>query len=118
MGPNLGPSPAEDGIAAFDETYERTTDSGIQVRFGFIYERDPRRGEALERRQAAVLHKILLWKQRCKDEVAAGIRCPGRTGTGTGHCTLCRNQKPGSGERCTRERTDCPCGPYHRETNV
>ena len=29
----------------------------MQVRFGVIFERDPRRGEALLRRQAAALHK-------------------------------------------------------------
>jgi hypothetical protein len=40
-----GPSPAEDGVPAFDETYEWTAEvprgKHLHVRFGVVYERDP-----------------------------------------------------------------------------
>jgi hypothetical protein len=53
--PDLGPSPAEDGVPAFDETYEFVCESPgrkpLNVRAGVVHVRDRRRAEVLMCRQ-------------------------------------------------------------------
>ena len=81
IGPDLGPSPAEDGVPAFDETYKWVGPGGLQVTFGIVYERDPERGKRLNERQNAVILELLQWWRDAQKQIAAGTRCPGQAAT-------------------------------------
>lgn len=58
IGPNLGLSPAEAWVPAFDETYQWTGPGGLKLTAGIIYERDPERGKHLDQRQADAVHEL------------------------------------------------------------
>lgn len=114
-GPDLVSSPAEDGVPAFDETYQWTGPGGLKVTAGIIYERDPERGKRLDQRQADAVHEALVWLQRAKREIAAGVRCPGQRRYPP-HCIHCQfAAEYYSASHCTRNPADCPCAPFHGE---
>jgi hypothetical protein len=115
-GSDLGPRPAEDGVPAFDETYEWISESPgqepIKVQAGIIYIRDPRRAAELSHLQTQAIVDVLTWVRQYRLEVEAGTRCPSRK-TSLAHCVRCQNAESGHGERCTRNSTDCLCAPFH-----
>jgi hypothetical protein len=121
MGPDLGPSPAEDDVPAFDEMYESTAElprgKHLHVRLGIVYQRDPEQGETLNRRQAEAIRELLVWARQYQREVDAGTRCPGRKASPT-HCVRCQNAEPYRGGRCTRDPAECPCMPFHRKSET
>jgi hypothetical protein len=113
IGPDLGPSPAEDAVPAFDETYKWTGPGGLNVTAGIIYERHPERGERLNERQNAVILEMLQWLQNAQKEIAAGTRCPGR-GQYPPHCVRCQfAAEHGSSSGC--KPAECPCTPFHQD---
>ena len=81
-GQDLGPGPAQDGLPAFEETYEWMSESPgnkpLSVRAGVVSVRDPRRAEALRRQRAEALFELLAWARQRRSEVEAGTRCLAR----------------------------------------
>lgn len=58
IGPDLGPSPGEDGVPAFDATCEWSGAEGLKVRAGIVDERDPERGNQLKLNERARLTTV------------------------------------------------------------
>jgi hypothetical protein len=113
IGPDLGPSPAEDGVPAFDETYKWVGAGGLQVTFGIVYERDPERGKRLNEQQDAVILEMLQWWRDAQKQIAAGTRCPGQ-GRHPPHCVRCQfAAEHGGGFRCAQDSAECPCARFH-----
>lgn len=112
IGPDLGPSPAGDGVPAFDSTHEWVCESPggkpLNVRLGIVYVRDPRHAEELRRQQAEAIFALLAWIR----DVKAGIRCPGQK-TSPSHCGQCQDAEPWQGGHCPRGVAECPCAPFH-----
>jgi hypothetical protein len=77
IGPNLGPRPAEGGLAACDESHEGTGTGGLRYELRIRHERDPSRARCLAERQNEAIWELLRWWDQAQREIATGTRCPG-----------------------------------------